>query len=231
MSLTNTPAPARQEAVLSDQNAKLQLNRDTPNLTLRPDPNRSNMGQIHREDASAAMPALENRTGRSKKQIGGLPIARSLDQPLMSKGGGRHAVQLSAMETLHRNHLLASQSPIDYSFRLAARRTSARLTATISNGQSRTCGRCGRPAPPWEAPLYMGEALQVATVAMQLIRRSTLDAFDRQQHDKLVQDFAALHERPHAAPQASEAQCSCPSRDGSLRWPCAKHRTLFKNDS
>ena len=25
------------------------------------------------------------------------------------------------------------------------------------------------------------------------------------------------------APQASEAQCSCPSGDGSLRWPCAAH--------
>ena len=35
----------------------------------------------------------------------------------------------------------------------------------------------------------------------------------------------------HAAPQASEAQCSCPSGDGSLRWPCAKHRTHSENDS
>lgn len=26
-----------------------------------------------------------------------------------------------------------------------------------------------------------------------------------------------------AAPPASEAQCSCPSGDGSLRWPCAAH--------
>lgn len=68
-----------------------------------------------------------------------------------------------------------------------------------------------------------GEALQVATVAMQLIRRSPLDAFDRQQHDKLVQDFAALHERPNAAPQASEAECSCPSGNGSLRHPWAVH--------
>lgn len=33
-----------------------------------------------------------------------------------------------------------------------------------------------------------------------------------------------------AAPQASEAQCSCPSGDGSLRWPCAKHRTQSEND-
>jgi hypothetical protein len=64
-----------------------------------------------------------------------------------------------------------------------------------------------------------GNALQVATVAMQLIRRSALNAFDRQQHDKLVQDFAALHERP-----ASEAQCSCPSGDGSLRHPCSVHQ-------
>jgi hypothetical protein len=41
---------------------------------------------------------------------------------------------------------------------------------------------------------------------MQLIRRSALSAFDRQQHDKLVQDFAALHERSDAAPQASDQE-------------------------
>ncbi|EJO27520.1 hypothetical protein QWC_31433 [Achromobacter marplatensis] len=40
---------------------------------------------------------------------------------------------------------------------------------------------------------------------MQLISRKALDEFDRQQHDKLIQDFAALHERHFAAPQASEA--------------------------
>lgn len=68
-----------------------------------------------------------------------------------------------------------------------------------------------------------GEALRVATVAMQLIRRSALDAIDRQQHDKLIQDFAALHERPISAHQVSEAECSCPSGDGSLRHPCAVH--------
>jgi len=33
------------------------------------------------------------------------------------------------------------------------------------------------------------------------------------------------------AEQASQAQCSCPSGDGSLRWPCAKHRTHSENDS
>lgn len=30
--------------------------------------------------------------------------------------------------------------------------------------------------------------------------------------------------RKWQAEQASEAQCSCPSGDGSLRWPCAVHR-------
>jgi hypothetical protein len=50
-----------------------------------------------------------------------------------------------------------------------------------------------------------GEALQVATRAMQMIRRSKLDPFERQQHDKLVQDFAALHERQNAAPQGCKA--------------------------
>lgn len=40
------------------------------------------------------------------------------------------------------------------------------------------------------------DALSVATRAMQMIRRSKLDPFERQQHDKLIQDFAALHERP-----------------------------------
>ncbi|MGE8450672.1 MAG: hypothetical protein ACN6OP_08695 [Pseudomonadales bacterium] len=69
-----------------------------------------------------------------------------------------------------------------------------------------------------------GEAIQVATRALQLIRRSALDAFDREQHDKLVQDFAALLEGSNAAPQASEAVCSCPTGNGSLRWPCAAHR-------
>lgn len=33
----------------------------------------------------------------------------------------------------------------------------------------------------------------------------------------------------HAAPQASEAQCSCPSGDGSLRWPCAVHAARPEN--
>ncbi|WP_291385011.1 MULTISPECIES: hypothetical protein [Achromobacter] len=37
--------------------------------------------------------------------------------------------------------------------------------------------------------------------------------------------------RKWQAEQASEAQCSCPSGDGSLRWPCAKHRTHSENDS
>lgn len=32
-----------------------------------------------------------------------------------------------------------------------------------------------------------------------------------------------LHELQDAAPQASEAECSCPSGDGSLRHPCAVH--------
>lgn len=61
----------------------------------------------------------------------------------------------------------------------------------------------------WRAALastpVAGEALQVAARAMQLIRRSALDVFDRQQHDKLIHDFAGLHERPAAVALASEA--------------------------
>jgi hypothetical protein len=33
-----------------------------------------------------------------------------------------------------------------------------------------------------------------------------------------------------AAPPAGETPCSCTSGDGSLRWPCAKHRTHSEND-
>lgn len=58
-------------------------------------------------------------------------------------------------------------------------------------------------APAASAPVA-GAALQVATRAMQLIRRSALDVFDRQQHDKLIHDFAGLHERPAAVALASE---------------------------
>jgi hypothetical protein len=53
----------------------------------------------------------------------------------------------------------------------------------------------GHKPAPVDTSSGHSAALQVATVAMQLIRRSALSAFDRQQHDKLVQDFAALHER------------------------------------
>lgn len=58
-------------------------------------------------------------------------------------------------------------------------------------------------APPASAPVAE-EALQVATRAMQLIRRSALNVFDRQLHDKLIHDFAGLHERPAAVALASD---------------------------
>lgn len=61
------------------------------------------------------------------------------------------------------------------------------------------------PAPSLASAPVAGEALQVATRAMQMIRRSKLDPFEHQQHDKLVQDFAALHERQNAAPQGRKA--------------------------
>ncbi|WP_286938946.1 hypothetical protein [Achromobacter sp. UBA4530] len=38
-----------------------------------------------------------------------------------------------------------------------------------------------------------------------------------------VMAFLMSEHGPDAAPQASEAQCSCPSGDGSLRHPCAVH--------
>ncbi|WP_191578611.1 hypothetical protein [Achromobacter insolitus] len=38
-----------------------------------------------------------------------------------------------------------------------------------------------------------------------------------------LEECARELESLDAAPQASEAQCSCPSGDGSLRWPCDAH--------
>jgi len=76
------------------------------------------------------------------------------------------------------------------------------------------------------------ETLRVAGVIADKIEDGTLfeaGIFSRRElADKVravvrfVQQGAGV--AAYAAPQASEAQCSCPSGDGSLRWPCpAKH--------
>lgn len=76
-----------------------------------------------------------------------------------------------------------------------------------------------------------GETMRLAGVIADKIEDGTLfDAgiFSRRElADKVravvrfVQQGAGV--ATHAAPQASEAQCSCPSGDGSLRHPCAVH--------
>lgn len=84
---------------------------------------------------------------------------------------------------------------------------------------------------PASAPVA-GEA-----VAYRVLRKDTIDGqwkadgrgwCDGEPSRDLVDALAKCSdnwriERAYAAPQASEAQCSCPSGDGSLRHPCAVH--------
>jgi hypothetical protein len=69
-----------------------------------------------------------------------------------------------------------------------------------------------------------GEALPTDAQVMKVYAETVAEFADGRGFEAGTVAFARAMLRRYAAPLASEAQCSCPSGDGSLRHPCAVHQ-------
>lgn len=68
-----------------------------------------------------------------------------------------------------------------------------------------------------------GEAIPTDAEVMKVYAETVAEFSDGRGFEAGTVAFARAMLRRYAAPQASDAQCSCPSGDGSLRHPCAVH--------